>query len=139
MCVDQDSFLCIWGNVLSCFVTTRRYSLQYVLYSAPNCVIAIVGGQLIDRLGTQRSLFIFVSLVTVGHAIYALGFSVSSYAVCLIGRIVFGLGGESLSVVGSTILAQWFKGREIAFAMGLNLSFIRLGSVANDKGTSSPS
>ena len=29
-------------------------------------------------------------------------------------------------------MAEWFKGKEIAFAMGLNLSLARLGSVVND-------
>ena len=32
----------------------------------------------------------------------------------------------------STILAEWFKGKELAFAMGVQLSISRLGSVVND-------
>lgn len=47
------------------------------------------------------------------------------------GRFVFALGGESMAVAQSSIVAVWFKGNELAFAMGLNMSVSRLGSVAN--------
>jgi MFS family permease len=50
----------------------------------------------------------------------------------LIGRVVFGFGGESLAVANSAVLASWFKGKELAFAFGLNLSIARLGSVINN-------
>jgi hypothetical protein len=50
----------------------------------------------------------------------------------LFGRVIFGLGGESLSVCSSAIVSKWFAGQELAFALGINLSFSRLGSVAND-------
>ena len=49
----------------------------------------------------------------------------------LVGRVVFGLGGESMSVAQSTIVASWFKGKELALAYGLNISISRLGSVWN--------
>ena len=41
------------------------------------------------------------------------------------------MGGESLSVSQSAIVSKWFKGRELAFALGANLSISRLGSVVN--------
>lgn len=49
----------------------------------------------------------------------------------LVGRVVFGLGGESMSVAQSAIVSVWFKGKELAFALGINLSVSRLGSVLN--------
>ena len=49
----------------------------------------------------------------------------------LIGRVVFGLGGESMSVAQSAIVTVWFKGKELAMALGVNLSVSRLGSVIN--------
>jgi MFS family permease len=58
------------------------------------------------------------------------GFALN-FPVMLIGRVVFGLGGESMTVAQSTIISLWFKGKELNFAMGLNLSIARLGSVIN--------
>lgn len=49
-----------------------------------------------------------------------------------LGRLIFGFGGESFTVANSALLAQWFKGKELAFAFGVNLSISKLGSVVNN-------
>lgn len=45
---------------------------------------------------------------------------------------MFGFGGESFTVANSALLADWFKGKELAFAFGINLSISKLGSVINN-------
>ncbi len=45
---------------------------------------------------------------------------------------MFALGGENLIVANSALLADWFKGKELAFAFGINLSFARVFSVVNN-------
>jgi len=45
-----------------------------------------------------------------------------------LGRLVFGLGAESMIVAITTVIARWFKGKELSFAFGLNLTIARLGS-----------
>ena len=54
-----------------------------------------------------------------------------NYNELIAGRIIFGMGGESMGVAQSAIISVWFKGKELAFALGLNLSVSRLGSVIN--------
>jgi len=44
------------------------------------------------------------------------------------GRLIFGLGAESMIVAITTIIARWFKGKELSFAFGINLTIARLGS-----------
>ena len=78
------------------------------------------------------TLFATTALITAGQVLFALGLSMKSWPVMLIGRVVYGFGGESLGVANSAVLAEWFKGKELAFAFGLNLSVARLGSVANN-------
>jgi MFS family permease len=46
------------------------------------------------------------------------------------GRLVFGLGAESLIVAVTTGIAKWFRGKELSFAFGINLTIARLGSFA---------
>jgi MFS family permease len=46
------------------------------------------------------------------------------------GRLVFGLGAESMIVSTNTGIARWFKGKELSFAFGVNLTIARLGSFA---------
>ncbi|TAK55942.1 MAG: MFS transporter, partial [Bacteroidetes bacterium] len=50
----------------------------------------------------------------------------------LLGRFLLGIGAEPLIVAVTTSLAKWFKGKELSFAFGLNLTVARLGSVAAD-------
>ena len=45
--------------------------------------------------------------------------------------VVFGLGGESLTVAQTTIVSNWFKGKELNFAMGLINSLAGIGSIIN--------
>jgi len=49
----------------------------------------------------------------------------------LLGRFVFGVGGDSFFVGKATIVSSWFKGGELAFAFGITLSVGRLGSMVN--------
>src|SRR5207302_7842242 len=50
--------------------------------------------------------------------------------VMAMGRLIFGMGAESLIVAVTTALAKWFKGKELSFAFGINLTVSRLGSFA---------
>ena len=54
-----------------------------------------------------------------------------NFALLIVGRVFFGIGSESLGVCQSAVIAYWFKGKELSFALGLSLSFARLGSVIN--------
>lgn len=102
------------------------------MYSIPNIFLPFFGGYFVDKFGVRLTLFATTALITGGQAIFALGLSMKSWPVMLIGRVVYGFGGESLGVANSAVLAEWFKGKELAFAFGLNLSVARLGSVANN-------
>ena len=63
----------------------------------------------------------------IGAVVTAVGGTLTMMA---IGRLIFGLGAESLIVAITTIIARWFKGKELSFAFGLNLTIARLGSFA---------
>lgn len=54
-----------------------------------------------------------------------------NYDVMLAGRVIFGCGGECIGVAQSAIVSIWFKGKELAFALGMLLTVSRLGSVFN--------
>lgn len=113
-----------------------NFNLLYSVYSFPNTVLPFFGGILSDRLGVRLMSVIFAGIITVGQAIFALGLTLSdeatSWYVMFVGRTVFGLGGESLSVAMSAMIAQWFAGKELALALGMNLALARVGSVIND-------
>jgi MFS family permease len=99
--------------------------LLNAIYSFPNIIMVLVGGIVIDRIGTRISVLIFTVLIMIGSVITALQGSIVTMAA---GRLIFGLGAESMIVAITTIIARWFKGKELSFAFGLNLTLARLGS-----------
>lgn len=109
-----------------------NFNLLYTFYSLPNVILPLFGGIITDKFGSSKLIMVFISIIALGQALVSVGVSMESMPVTLAGRLVFGLGGESLSAAMSTILAEWFKGKELAFAMGVQLSISRLGSVIND-------
>ena len=99
----------------------------YAIYSIPNIVLVLLGGIVIDRIGTRRATLLFGVLCFAGAVLTALS---GTFAVMMAGRFVFGLGAESLIVAVTTAIAKWFRGKELSFAFGVNLTIARLGSVA---------
>ena len=101
--------------------------LLYSIYSIPNIFMVLIGGIIIDRLGTRKSSLIFAVLCGIGAVTTALQ---PDLTVMAAGRLIFGLGSESLIVAITTVIARWFKGKELSLAFGLNLTISRLGSFA---------
>jgi len=97
------------------------------IYSFPNIFTVVIGGLLIDRIGLRRSLMIFGVLCVVGPAITA---ATGHLWMMATGRLIFGMGAESLNVAVTAALARWFRGKELSFAFGLNLTICRLGTFA---------
>src|SRR6202050_1785846 len=97
------------------------------IYSFPNIFTVLIGGVVIDRIGLRKSLMIFGLLSFLGPAITGAS---SHLSVMATGRLIFGMGAESLNVAVVTALARWFKGKELSFAFGLNLTASRLGTFA---------
>eukprot|EP01083_Nonionella_stella_P240202 839911_1 len=114
-------------------LNSLQYNALYAVYSFPNVILPLFGGLLIDKLGASVGMILFMSLILAGQCLFAFGSSFSGgfFGLMIAGRTIFGFGAESLSVAGSALLAHWFKGKEMAFAMGFNLAVSRLGSVAN--------
>jgi len=72
--------------------------LLYSVYSYPNTVLPIFGGIFLDAIGLRLGIMIFTAILTLGQAIFATGGYYKSLGIMLAGRVVFGLGGESMSV-----------------------------------------
>ncbi|XP_075755096.1 lysosomal dipeptide transporter MFSD1-like [Pelodiscus sinensis] len=116
-------------------MTPAEYNLLYAIYAWTNALVVILAGFLIDKLGNRFGVFFFSFLTVLGSCIFALGshFKGTPYLLPLMltGRLLFGSGNGSLTIVQNRITAFWFKGKELALAFGLTLSFSRLGSVLN--------
>ena len=110
------------------FSSTQVGTLQ-AIYSAPNIVMVLIGGVIVDRWGTRNSTLAFAALCLVGAMLTAAS---GTFLLMALGRLIFGLGAESMIVAITAALGQWFKGKQLGFAFGLNLSIARAGSYAAD-------
>jgi MFS family permease len=105
------------------------------IYSVPNVFMVLIGGVIVDRIGTRKSIFIFGVLCMIGAIIPAYPDAIgkvlplSTLWIMALGRLIFGLGAESLIVAVTTAIAKWFKGKELSFAFGINLMIARFGSL----------
>ncbi len=130
----------------------EQYGLLFSAYSVANVflLLVIVGGILVDKLGVKLSGLLYTGLCITGAALTLLGASPDlprylgglhgwlatafmpewspELKVMLLGRAIFGVGAESILVVNNKVLARWFSGKELAFAYGLNLTIMRLGT-----------
>ena len=102
------SFLCIWGGLIIC-------------------------GALLDKFGVRLVGSIFVGMMTGGAALVTFAISAgfepkTSLTVAYIGCMLFGLGSEIAGVSVTRSIAKWFKGRNMALAMGLQLAIARFGT-----------
>jgi MFS family permease len=95
----------------------------------------VVGGIFLDRFGIRKATVLFGLLTTVGALIVALAAegvlgSKSSDKMwwMIVGRLLFGSGIEISCVVITRTIVKWFKGRELALAMAINVGFGRVGS-----------
>lgn len=110
------------------FTDTQLGTLN-AIYSFPNILMVLIGGILVDRFGTRTATVVFTAICLVGAVVTAM---TPSFVMMAAGRLIFGLGAESMIVAITTVLGQWFKGKQLGFAFGLNLAIARAGSWAAD-------
>ncbi|KAL9188886.1 hypothetical protein ACHAXT_011376 [Thalassiosira profunda] len=109
-----------------------NFNLLYTVYSIPNVILPLIGGNFVDRHGAPFCLTVFAATVCAGAVLLSVGVASKAWGLMYLGRFVFGLGAESLCVAQSTIISDWFEGREVAFAMGVGLAVSRAGSIWNN-------
>jgi MFS family permease len=108
------------------------FGLLYSAYSVPNILLPFLGGTFVDRVGTSTALVLFSALILGGQVLFTLGVQADQLWLMLLGRAIYGLGGDNLTIAQSTVVARWFDGQELAFALGITVSISRLGSVFNN-------
>jgi MFS family permease len=106
-----------------------QIGLLNAIYSFPNVVMVVVGGVIVDRFGTRLATLVFTGICLLGALLTACS---PSFPVMAAGRLLFGIGAESMIVAITTALGQWFVGRQLGFAFGVNLSIGRLASYGAD-------
>jgi MFS family permease len=107
----------------------QQIGMLSTAYTVAALVVLLASGYVIDRFGARRAIVAFAALCVVAAAVSA---SAQNFPALMAGRFLLGLGAEPLIVAVTAVLAKWFKGKELGFAFGINLSIARLGSASAD-------
>ena len=104
-------------------------------------LMLIFGGMILDKMGVRFTGMMSCILMLIGCAIkYAavagyigtegeiLGFK-SQVALAAFGYAIFGMGVEIAGITVSKVIVKWFKGKEMALAMGLEMATARIGTM----------
>ena len=86
----------------------KQFAWLYTVYSIPNTVLPFLGGFFVDKMSARLMNIVFCGCILVGQFIFAVGVFAGSFPIMIAGRVVFGLGGESLCVGQSALVQQWF-------------------------------
>jgi MFS family permease len=104
----------------------------------------IIGGIIADKMGVRFSGLMAASIMVAGTALkywavsthaldgqmwHILWFDVKAQVfMAALGFAIFGVGVEVAGITVSKIIVKWFKGKEMALAMGLEMAMARLGT-----------
>jgi predicted MFS family arabinose efflux permease len=103
-------------------------------------LMLILGGIILDKMGVRFTGIMATSIMVIGTAIKYWAISThaldgqtilgmkSQVVVAGLGFATFGVGVETAGITVSKIIVKWFKGKEMALAMGLEMATARIGT-----------
>ncbi|MDR1003945.1 MAG: MFS transporter [Prevotellaceae bacterium] len=100
----------IWGGLI-----LDRFGIRF---TGKLATILMVGGTLLEY-------YAMTYLSDDGSTIFG---KQSSVMIAYAGYAVFGVGAEVAGITVTKIIAKWFKGKEVATAMGVQVALARIGS-----------
>ena len=110
-----------------------QYNLLYSIYAFPNMVLPAISGVISDKIGYDWLVIFFFGLMVLAQGIFVFGCYMNGlFSILITARLVFGIGAESHALVETPLIYDYFKGKELAFALALHLSMARAGSSVND-------
>jgi MFS family permease len=107
-------------------------------------LMLIVGGIILDKMGVRFTGLMAASIMVIGTGVkywavsthmldgqtwHVLFWNVNAQVLMAgVGFAIFGVGVETAGITVSKIIVKWFKGKEMALAMGLEMATARLGT-----------
>lgn len=111
-------------------------------------LMLVFGGMILDKMGTRFTGILAIGIMLVGafikywaisgHVEGMVNFSIGSWqlleptaksaAVAGLGFAIFGVGCEMFGIAANKAVVRWFRGKEMALAIGLNTSTGRIGT-----------
>ena len=147
-------FVDILSPLASLLETTLNWDRgDFGTYAGAEYILCVFGflifaGIILDKMGVRFTGLLSAGLMVLGASIKYIGISEwfdannivwlnswwttmpGSAKMAAFGFMIFGCGCEMAGTTVSKILAKWFKGKEMALAMGLEMAIARIGVFA---------
>ena len=105
-------------------------------------LMLILGGILLDKTGVRFTGILSTVIMVIGASMKFLAIShffpeglapifgiKAQVMFAALGYAIFAVGVETAGITVSRIIVKWFKGKEMALAMGLQVAFARMGTL----------
>ncbi len=124
--------------------TSSEYGIFTSAYGWFNVflLMLIFGGMILDKMGVRFTGVASCSVMVIGCAIkyaaiagyigdmHSTMFGIHTMVLyASLGYAIFGVGVETAGITVSKIIVKWFKGKEMALAMGLEMATARIGTM----------
>ena len=110
-------------------IDSTRFNLIYLIGDSPIFITPIILGFAIDYYGPRRWIVVSTCMAFIGSLILILGFHLQDYAVVLVGRFIFSLLANGISLSTNKIICRWSEEGQVGEAMAFNLIIVRIPDI----------
>ena len=111
-------------------LTNTQLGVLFSVYAFPNAFLPLLSGAYYSSFGIWKGVLMIATCIAAGIAVVSFGTYANSYWLMVLGRAIYGLGGESVYVGVDVLATDWFKDAELGLAYGLIQSAGQAGSFA---------
>ncbi|CAE6457712.1 unnamed protein product [Rhizoctonia solani] len=104
-------------------ITNARYGTISSATSVVNMCLPIIGGYLVDFYPIEYGMLFCAFTVFAGAIVSAVGAQHNTFGPVLGGRLLMGFGSTIIEIIPQKIYCHWFRGRGLAFVLGLDVSW----------------
>ncbi|MCP5787134.1 hypothetical protein NL329_29895, partial [Klebsiella pneumoniae] len=80
---------------------------------------------------TSRIALFLTVLSCIGQITFTFGVSLNFFYIMLIGRFIYGIGGECFLVMQNKRITNYFRDKELAISLAVLISMGRFGTICN--------
>lgn len=101
-------------------IDTIDIGLLYSVSFMPNLICSPLMGYFIEIAGLQISMMVFTVVLYFGQLLITIGIFRQEFWWIVIGRGIYGIGGEGICILQPTLNEYWFSGRMLSISNGLS-------------------
>src|SRR5438477_3599843 len=107
-------------------LSNQQFSYLQTSFLLSYAALYVIGGRLLDRLGTRRGFLLIMIWWSLACALHGLA---TGFGLLLVARFLLGAGEGGAFPAASRVVAEWIDARERSTAMGLINAGTAIGSL----------